>query len=486
MAWWAACAVALGPCVVRGQEAPPPENAAPRAVPVESGAATPEDGAPKAEPVEGVARPVAKIPVNEPDAGKPGTTVSRSHQFVIHGSEVAKRGLVAVEAENVKRDLLRLLDAKDEWKTPIVIELFDDKGGPRQRRTVVSDLYVTDGGGFRLQLKVNLARGLDHDQFEHAVLAMLIYEWSLRGRKGNEIAGQRLLVRPWLVEGLREAVRWRTKKSNRQLYAALFETGGLFDLDAMFSLGERDYQNLDATARTAFRGSAGSLVLALLEQPDGRTAFRDFLGEVAVFDGEAAILLRKYFPGLNLSKKSLAKWWALQMANMAEAPLTEVLSVSETNKALATALVLHVPDPSGMTTPKDISQAADILDLPEGERAEAVRPAQDALVRLSYRCFPSFRPILADYQKILNELVEGKVKNLDERLGELASLRQEMVRKAADGRAYLDWFIITRAHAQSGDFDDYLELRRQLRRKPKHKNDPVSEYLDQMQDVFGR
>jgi hypothetical protein len=475
--WLACCAAVALPLAAIARENGPAESA-PKAVPV-------DESAPKAVPVdEGAPKAAGEIPGGEPAATQPVTSVSRSGQFVVHGGRTVERGLVAVGAEDLKEDLLRLLGAEDKWKTPVVVELHGGNGGPRPRRTVVPDLYVT-AGGFRLQLDINLARGLDHEQFEYAVLSMLIYEWSLRGR-GGEIAGRRLIVRPWLVEGLREAIRWRTDKGDRRLYASLYETGGLFDLETMLATGSTEYEKFDATARAAFRGSAGSLVLALLEQPDGRSAFRGFLGEVAVFDGDPAILLRKHFPGLNLSKKSLAKWWALQMANMAEAPLTEVLSVPETDKALANALQFHVPDETGMTNAKDLSHASAVLDLPEGERAEAVRPAQDALVRLSYRCFPSFRPIIVDYQKILNEMVAGKVKKLEERLEELAGVRAQMVRNAADGASYLDWFMITRARSQSGEFSDYLRLMEQLRSKPDHHNDPLSLYLDRMQEAFER
>ncbi len=486
---WLACAAMALQCVAAAQEHDAPVNATPQAAPADDGTpkATPVDeseSAPKARPVDTAPKAVGKIPVGEPAGANPATSVSRSEQFVIHGSGIAERGLVAVRAEDIKEDLLRLLGAKDEWKTPVVVELHDGKGKARPRRTVVSNLFVT-AGGFRLQLDINLARGLDLDQFEHSVLSMLIYEWSLRGR-GKELTGQRLMVRPWLVEGLREAIRWRVNKRDRRLYAALFETGGLFDLDMMLAMGESGYEKLDATARTAFRGSAGSLVLALLEQPDGRSAFREFLGDVAVFDGDVPVLLRKFFPGLNISKKSLVKWWALQMAHMAEAPLTEALSVSETDNALATALQLHVPDENGMTRPVDLTRAASILKLPDGDRAGAVRPAQDSLVRLSYRCFPSFRPIIADYQKILGELAEGKVKKLDERIEELAAVREQMVRNAADGSDYIDWFIITRARSASGEFSDYLKLKKELRREPNHHNDPLSLYLDGMQEAFER
>lgn len=446
--------------------------------------------APKAVPVpeERSEAPVAgagRLPEPEAEANAPAAvTVSRTKQFVVRGGGLAERGAVAVLAEDTKQDLLRLLDAKDEWKVPVVVELHGKPGDPRPPRTVVPGLFATDQG-WRLQLDVHLARGVENDRFEHAVLSMLAYEWTLRALP-PEASGQRLLVRPWLVEGLREAIRWRAKRGDRRAYQSLYKSGGLFGLEEMFGLGERQFDELDAASREAFRVSAGSMVLALLEQPDGRAAFRKMLGEAAKFEGEVPILLRRHFPDLNLSERSLAKWWALQMANMAEAPLTDVLTVAETEAALAAAVRLSVRDADGMMSFQPLERHAMLAGLTNAERAEAVRAAEDALVRLSFRCFPSYRPLVADYQEILQDLATAKGRKLDERLAELAAIRERMSVRAARARDYLDWFEITRAREASGEFDDYLRVKEQLQQSRHGGDDPVSRYLDDLQKAFAR
>jgi hypothetical protein len=410
--------------------------------------------------------------------------VSRSGQFVIRGSGLAERGSVAVQAEDAKSEMLRLLGTEDEWKSKVLIILHGRPGDPRPPRTVASNLFVT-GQGFRLQLDVNLSRGIEHDRFKNAVLSMLIYEWSLRGR-GAEIEGERLRVRPWLVEGLREAIRWRAGRSDRRIYQAMFERGGLFDLEELLNTRESEFEKFDAATRAAFRVSSGALVMALLGQGDGREAFRAMLREVAVFEGETPLLLRRHFPGLNLSADSLAKWWALQLANMAESPLVDILSVVETERALASALRLHVTGEEGPQELPGLDRWAELAELPGPERVEAVRGAQDSLVRLGYRCFPSFRPLIAEYQKILQELAEDEPSDTAERLARLEEQRLLMVERSGQGRDYLDWFEITRASDVSGDFADYLRLRKELRRPPNHANDPLSQYLDDIQEVFER
>ncbi len=61
-----------------------------------------------------------------------------------------------------------------------------------------------------------------------------------------------------------------------------------------------------------------------------------------------------------------------------------------------------------------------------------------------------------------------------------------MVARAADGRDYLDWFEITRARDTSGEFDDYLRMKDDLRRERSGGTDPVSRYLALIQQPFAR
>ena len=164
---------------------------------------------------------------------------------------------------------------------------------------------------------------------------------------------------------------------------------------------------MDGATRAAFRVSSGALVMALLEQPQGKEGFRAFLTDVAAYEGEMPGLLRKHFPELNLSETSLAKWWALQLANKGGLNLlTDILTIQQTETALAEALRLNFRTEEGIVQPKELAAWPELAALKEPERIAAVRLAQDALVRLSYRCFPSYRPLLAEYQLVLGAIVE--------------------------------------------------------------------------------
>ena len=199
------------------------------------------------------------------------------------------------------------------------------------------------------------------------------------------------------------------------------------------------------------------------------------------------LLLRRHFPELNLSETSLAKWWALQLAQKGALNLlTDVLAIPRTEETLAEALQLDFRTPEGIVQRKPITAWPELAALEEPERASAVRQAQDALVRLSYRCFPSYRPLLAEYQIVLASIAQNKTADVAQKLATLEETRASMVERTARARDYLDWFEITRARQTSGVFDDYLKLKERLKSNPHHRDDGISRYLDQMDRVFYR
>jgi hypothetical protein len=396
---------------------------------------------------------------------------------------------VAILAEQVRTEFLQLIDEKNAaFKIPVSIQLVGNAGEPAPPRTIATAIEIGDQG-YEIRISIHTGRGLDVRAFQHAVTAALVYERTLANRPPDDDLDTPLLAPPWLVEGLRQANQWRLGNGDRRLYDTLFQSGGFFHLDDLLETTEAAHDNLDGASRAAFQASSGALVMALLEQPEGLPAFRKFLGEVALFAGEMPSLLRRVFPELNLSENSMAKWWQLQLADKGAAKLTESLTIAETETALNDALVLRYRDAEGNMRESSIADWNTMAELDETERFGAVRRAEDALVRLSYRCFPTYRPILAAYQDVLHKVAQAEEEPgaIAVILDELSATRQTLTTKAERGRDYLDWFEITRARETSGAFDDYLRLKADLRENPRTpRHDPVTRTLDRFDAIFFR
>lgn len=484
----------------------------PLAVPVEE-----VEAAPVAIPVEEV--PVPAMPVEEvpqgPEIVKPGGNVaqpvpvdratSRSGMFRVSGGDSAQRSSVALLLEQTKDNLEALLkngiDPKDQqnpnapmrmlprgqtadFKVPVDVILSGNPGDPAPPRSVIYELVVTPDS-FILRIRVHRARGIDNEQLERAALTMLLYERALRDARPGEY-DEILVVRPWLVEGLLEADKWRTSRADRRLYEGVFRQGGGFTADEIFELPEENYRRLDGASRLSFRALSGALVMALLEQPEGRGAFQSFAGEAARFAGEMPVLLRKHFPQLNLSGNSLQKWWALKLARMVQPQLTEVLTIRDTELALDETLRFHLRGPDGNLVNHGIDEWKLLPPLKEQERVEALRPAEDGLSRLSYRCFPSYRPLLVEYQQVLRDLSAGKKgDDLGMQVEELMNQRRTRMERALRARDYLDFTEISQARELSGEFDDYMRLKEELELRPRPKrHDRITDVLNTMEKAY--
>lgn len=466
----AACALLLGLLAT----APLAGQDPPRAVPLlDLDEVDPEEGG---DPVE--------VPEEALPPEVAARSISASGQFIVRGGTEGQRASVAIEADAVRGEVLQLFGENEPpVSVPIEVILHGQVGDDPRKRPLAYELRYTSEH-FLLVIHVDLARGIDRDRMERAVLTGLLYERGLRDIEPGPLDAP-VQVPAWLVEGLREAIEWRAGRGDRKLYEGVFGQAELFSIDELLHTTSADYDALDGASRAVFRVLSGGLVMALLEQAGGREGLRGFSAEVARFDGDLAILLRQHFPELNLSEKSLIKWWSLTLASLADAPVTEVMGVTATERALAEALVLHARDESGVIQRGTLEQRAELGELAPAERAMAARPAQAALTRLSYRCFPSYRPLIVDYQTALGQWIVGEEEELDLRLAELDGIRERMLERATRGRDYLDYMEIAGASEVSGSFDDYLDLKSEIEERPRvERQDPLTRYLDTLERVF--
>lgn len=412
---------------------------------------------------------------------------TESGQFGVNGGDGAQRASIALQADETRRRFNQLLGEQNPpVSVPIEILLHGRPGDEPRVRPLAHELRYT-ADTFLLRLHVDLARGIDYERMEGALFRGLLYQEALDEKKPGSV-DTALKAPVWLVQGLQEADAWSQGRGDRKLYEAVFKQQGRFTLDDLFSVGEEAFWKMDGVSRAMFKAQSGAMVMALLEQPEGKELFRDFCDEVALFEGEMPLLMRRYFPELNLSEKSLAKWWALTLARLADAPVTEVMTVLETERALADALVLHFRDADGVSVNVVLEDWQGEDPEPPAVRYTAVRGAQDALNRLSYRCFPSYRSLLADYQLILMEWArEGRDEEMMLKLTELREERSRMEVLAIRARDFMDYMEISRATELSGSFTDYMRLKKELKERPRvEKKDPLSLYLDTMDAVYGR
>lgn len=445
--------------------------------------ASAQDGNPPSPPAANPGA-VQVAPTAVAPASDAAVTVTESQQFMIRGGDVLVRSALATQADGLRKDLLRLTGGKDA-KGPLVFVILHGKEGDKMKPRSVAVRQLVRDAGFDLEIHVHLSHGVDTEAFDHAVFTALV---CCRAAQASAPPNGEtpLVVPPWLVEGLKETVAWRANRSDRKLYEALHRHGGLYTPNELFSLDDNAYADMDGAMRAAFRGSAGALVMAMVEQAQGQEGMAAFLTEVAMHQGEMSALLRRHFPGMNLSDASLPKWLALKLADLASPTVTEALSIGETDAALTLGLMLNFRNEAGELQTVPVDQWQDVADLSATERAGAVRQAQDALVRLSYRCFPPYRPLLLEYQTVLSNIARGKTRKTAATLEALAKTRSDMVARGERAADVLDWLEINGAKETSGAFEDYRRLKARLMDNPTSRNDPLTVYLERLDRLFFR
>jgi len=407
-------------------------------------------------------------------------------QIVVHGSEARVRAKIVQDAEALIRNLDNLVGPAPGQSSPIVIELFPSVSGKPGviRRELLT--LPEEENRFRFQLNVRLSgpREFPERKLQRTLLEIFLIERGIRGEKSGDLP-ENLVLAPWLIDGIEEAIAWEKRRGERAVYAALRDNGGWMPVAKFIELQKTT--SLDPLSRELFRASSGALTMALLAQPEGKQSLNSYLDEAAGFSGEPIELLRKHFPDVNLGREGLEKWWLTQVAVLAEPSLSQAMTILQTEKELEAALQLHLPNEEGRLAKHGIEAWPQVMDLEDNaDRLAAVRRASDLLTGLSYRCFPTYRSVIGGYLKVLSDLTGEERDHILEALDNLNMFREAERRRHQRLEDLLDWYHLSTVQEDSGEFDEYLELKKELNKIVVPADDPLIDYVDRAQRLFQR
>src|SRR5678815_377577 len=131
---------------------------------------------------------------------QPEHSTSPSRQFVIYGADAKVRGAISGLAEQTKTNLLGLLRQRDDWKTPVVVNLQSQQSNLPELPP--ADLRFSQTGfGIKLQLDLTLSKNVDVSLVERELLRAILLEMVYR--KQPHITAGAVLVEPpdWLIDG---------------------------------------------------------------------------------------------------------------------------------------------------------------------------------------------------------------------------------------------------------------------------------------------
>lgn len=417
-----------------------------------------------------------------PPQKQPFTSVSSSKQFHVIGVDSLLAGAIATKADNIRTALIKILKQPNEWKNKIIIRLVGEPGSPVPA-TPIRQQTVIVGDALSFNIFIHLGHGINQDKLRHAIVSTLLYEMMLRSVEVEGLPDQ-VSLPPWLINGLEQAVLWHNNEADRTMYATLFRQSGMMTPKEILQTSNPE-KELDATSYAAYQASCGALVLCLLNQKNGPEGMKALLDQAILGNDVPENLVKRHFPQLNLTPSSLHKWWTLQLSRMATPPITEALSITETERHLQEALTLVEYDPDSRTSvtfPLDDLEKAN--KLPDLHRQ--LSNVSGALLNLSRHTFPSYRPIIVEYAKLVALMQTRGVSPQEAipKINQLREIRELSLKTARRVRDYMDWFEINTRSGSGKTFASYEAAIKLLREQAPHTNTPISRYLNDIEKLY--
>ncbi len=403
---------------------------------------------------------------------------SSSKQFTVYCSDFALRTRVVNFAEEVKADVLRLLNVSDAGRQgfPVVITMERAAAGEALLPATVQ-LYEV-GNGFKVQIDVRIGSDPAAVNLQKHIVHALLLEFAYRQRPEAVRGGTAYLEPPWwLVEGMIQVVRRREAGVDTGFFQRLLKADRLPDLEKLITATPSD---LGHASRAIDEACALCLVQLLIDQPDGRANLARFLRQLPDAGTDAVAALKKSFPQLQ-TEQSIQKWWTVNIARLSAADRYQGLSATETEAQLAGLLTFELPGKDGEKRAYSIGEFAQYLKNPASRGILAT--AQSNIVALSAQSNALYRPVIAEYEQLLGLLARGKTGNVKERLAKVESYRESILRRTREIADYLNWFEGTQMAVQSDKFDGYLKVANELS-VPVKRNDPITRYLDEIAQEF--
>jgi len=404
-------------------------------------------------------------------------SVTPSRQFIIYGGTLPLRGAMSDLVEDTKEHLLRILQRKDEWKIPIVLNLQSPQANIPE--VPLSHLYISQTGfGLKIQLDLVVAERIDPQRVQGDIVRALFVELIYRNHPQVPAGSEYAQAPPWLIEG----VLARLSPTQERTVIDLLK--GALESDKVVSLQEfvrQRPERLDAPMRLLYRAYAAALLQLLIDQPAGPAHLAGFMEHLPDATNDPLADLKLRFSELS-DDTHLMFYWKAAIARVASTTAQGfLLSYQETEQELDELLRSPVPS-AGNGKPTDLEHLG--RTKPGAKQVPALRLLSKSFLVLAATAHPLLHPVVAEYQEITQRLASRKTGHVSQRLAAAKETRALLDRRMSDVSDYINWFEATQLSGESGAFQGYLQTAEKSGDEPKRRRDALSIYLDTIETQF--
>lgn len=402
-------------------------------------------------------------------------SVSASRQFIIYGTTAPLRGAVADVAERTKANVLNVLQLRDEWKTPIIIHLqFRQANVPELPAAALR--FSQTGSGLKIQIDLTIADDFDVLAVRRQLLRGILLEMMYR-RAPDLPAGSVYVEAPdWLIEGLLAADPLQERSAMIDAVTSLLAENRTPNVEQFLQEG---FALLDSSAQLLYRGYALAFLQLLLGEPGGPVRLAGYLNDLSRDPSDPTADLRTHFPVLTRAAETDALWKA-SLASLSTRRY-ELFTAAETERQLDQLL--------GTGKTEGVRRESNGLlrfakKKPSTSELAELRQLQQGLMLLGGLANPSFKNLVTEYAALVERLLNHKTKGLAARLDNLASKRAAIHARVSQIDDYINWYEATKADTESGAFATYLRAVNRSDELRSRRRDPISVYLDALEEQF--
>jgi hypothetical protein len=406
------------------------------------------------------------------DAAPSEHSVSPSRQFVIYGGDAAMRGVVSNLAERIKADFLVLLQQRDNWRVPIVVNLQPQQANLPEVPPAGLRFSQT-GFGLKLQLDLIIAKNVNGSLIERELLRATLLEMIYR--KESHIAAGTAFVEPpdWLLDGVLALAPGRDRRYSIEALTAANKAASLETF-----LQQRP-ELLDSSGRILYRTYSFALVQMLIDGRGGPARLARYISHLSDASNEPLANLKAYFP---IIVDDAEGSWQLALRRLKDFQTSQLLTFAESERRLDELLRLKISQTNTPAKAATLDEFAQRKISP-GEKMALSEMDRNLLVFIA-QANPVLRPIGREYQQITALLVRGKRRGIAKRLWNLEATRKQLAARMNDVDDYMNWFEATQMKNGSGNFTDYLKAVDQSQLSESKRRDPLSVYVDAVENQF--
>jgi hypothetical protein len=234
---------------------------------------------------------------------------------------------------------------------------------------------------------------------------------------------------------------------------------------------------LDSAGRMLYRACSFALVQLLVDGSEGRSRLARYIDSLPNASNDPIADLKARFP---LLAGNAEKVWQSALTQTSGTQNYQLLTFIESERRLDELLRVKIPN---------TEKSLDLSGLARRKASAAEKAALNELGRTLLlfigQANPVSRPIAREYQQMAALLAHGKRRGIAKRLARVQSTRQLLTARMSDIDDYMNWFEATQLPDRSGVFADYLRAASQPQATGPRRRDPISVYLDTLEDQFG-